>query len=166
MRPGSTSMEVGIIVERRQSRSPWQEWAWQPVEALPGAPATEPWRTVAEGPGWTRFHAANLPLVLKKAETAEYLVNLAQAAPRLYVVLRQAAGPMPWRPLLVTAAPDEAGSYLDGGEELVEGVPMPPAVQAWLHDFIARHHVEKPFIKRKRSKKLLVGGEAEPSGGS
>lgn len=157
---GSTRMTMGIIVERRRTRSRWEPWSWLPVEALPGAPEGEPWRVLAEGDGWTRYHAGNLPLVMRKGVTGEYRLNLSQASPRLYVVLRRSGeAAIPWRPLLVTAAPDEAGSYLDGGEELVEGVPMPPAVQAWVQDFVTRHHVEKPFVKRKRSRRLLVGGE-------
>jgi hypothetical protein len=27
---------------------------------------------------------------------------------------------------------------------------MPAAVIAWLRDFVDRHHVERPFVKRKR----------------
>lgn len=154
-------MEVGIIVERRRSRSRWEDWIWQPVEAIPGLPAGEPWRIVAQGGGWTRYHATSLPLRLEKGATAEYLVNLAQAAPRVYVVLRRSPATMPWQPLLVTVAPDEAGSYLDGGDEVVEGVPMHEAVRAWLQDFVRRHHVEKPFVKRKRSGRMLVGGEPD-----
>jgi hypothetical protein len=27
---------------------------------------------------------------------------------------------------------------------------MPPALIAWLSDFVARHHKDEPFVKRKR----------------
>ena len=54
---------------------------------------------------------------------------------------------------MVTASPYEAQDYTDSGEELVERVPMPEGVQAWVWEFIERFHVEETFIKRKRDKK-------------
>ncbi len=29
---------------------------------------------------------------------------------------------------------------------------MPPEVVAWVLDFVERHHVEEPFVKRKQKK--------------
>ncbi len=158
-------MALGVVVERRQSRSPWQDWAWQPVAVLAGAPALDAdWRELRHGADWTHYHAANLPLELHRAETEAYLINLAQASPRVYVVLRPATepGPYPFRPLLITASPIEAEGYLSSGDEIVEGVPMPAPVIAWLQAFVERHHVERPFVKRKRRKGTTVaaGGEA------
>ena len=151
----SAAMPLGVVVERRASRSPWQEWTWRPVSVIVGAPpiGTE-WRELVCGDDWTQYHAANLPLELHRAETEAYLVNLSQKPPRIYVVLRPASGsgPHAFRPLLITASPYEAESYLESGDEIVEGVTMPEPVIAWLRDFVDRHHVEQPFVKRKRSK--------------
>jgi len=151
----SAAMPLGVVVERRASRSPWQEWTWRPVSVIVGAPpiGTE-WRELVCGDDWTQYHAANLPLELHHAETEAYLVNLSQKPPRIYVVLRPAggSGPHAFRPLLITASPYEAESYLESGDEIVEGVTMPEPVIAWLRDFVDRHHVEQPFVKRKRSK--------------
>jgi hypothetical protein len=49
----------------------------------------------------------------------------------------------------VTASPAEAQDYLDG-DELVEAVPMPEGVAAWLRDYVARFHVERALVKRGR----------------
>ena len=53
-------------------------------------------------------------------------------------------------PFLVTACPYEAESYIESGDEIVEGVPMPDVVLAWLEDFVETHHVEETFKNRKR----------------
>ena len=58
--------------------------------------------------------------------------------------------------MLITASPVEAESYQSSGEIFVEGVPMPEPVIAWLEAFVARHHVERPFVKRKRKKGATV----------
>ena len=44
---------------------------------------------------------------------------------------------------------------MDSGEDLVEAVPMPEPVLAWMQDFVGQHHVEEPFVKRKRDKKRV-----------
>ena len=50
------------------------------------------------------------------------------------------------RPVLVTLSYNEAGRFLDGGEQ-VDGVPMPPAIAEWLRAFVAVHY--KPEPRRK-----------------
>ena len=168
----SVHMPLGVVIERRQSTSPWQDWVWRPVSVLPGAPPVgAEWHELVRGATWTRYHAANLPLELHRSETDAYLLNLAQPSPRIYVVLRPATapGPNPFRPLLITASPVEAESYQSSGEEIVEGVPMPEPVIAWLEAFVARHHVERPFVKRKRNKGATVvaagAGSDDPAPG-
>ncbi|MGB3313720.1 MAG: DUF3305 domain-containing protein, partial [Albidovulum sp.] len=49
----------------------------------------------------------------------------------------------------------EGQDYLDSGDGMVERVTMPEGMVAWLADFVRRHHVEEPFIKRKRDKKRV-----------
>ena len=71
--------------------------------------------------------------------------------------MREEAGSDDDRPavLLVTASPYEAQDYADSGEEIVEKVPMPPGLVAWVRDFVERHHVEEEFVKRKRDRKRI-----------
>jgi Protein of unknown function (DUF3305) len=146
-------MLLGVVVERRKSRSPWQDWTWRPASVIVGAPPLGAgWRELVRGQDWIQYHAANLPLELDRTDTEAYLLNLSQKPPRVYVVLRAAgaAAEQPWRPLLITASPVEAEGYLASGDEIVEGVTMPLPVVAWLQEFVKRHHVEEPFVKRKR----------------
>ena len=163
----SVRMALGVVVERRKGTSRWQDWSWRPVSVILGAPPVGPeWRELVRGETWTQYHAANLPLELHRGETDDYLLNLSQRPPRVYVVLRPAAGPGPhaYRPQLITASPAEAEGYLSSGDEIVEGVPMPVPVIAWLQDFVDRHHVERPFVKRKRGKATGPDAGAERGG--
>jgi Protein of unknown function (DUF3305) len=160
----SARMALGVVVERRRSRSPWRDWVWQPVSVLVGAPPPGArWRELMRGDDWTRYHAGDLELELHRTETEAYLLNLAQRPPRVYVVLRPADTPdePPFEPLLITASPSEAEGYLSSGDEIVEGVAMPAPVIAWLQDFVQRHHVERPFVKRKRRKGATVAASDE-----
>ncbi len=50
---------------------------------------------------------------------------------------------------LVTVCPYEMQDYANTGEKIVEGVPMPDDLKAWVWDFVERHHVDEPFVKRR-----------------
>jgi len=85
-----------------------------------------------------------------RTETANYRNNLASGAPALWVALRPVASEWPYEILAVTADPAEGEAFTDAGNNLVEAVPMPPAVAVSVGRFIDEHHVERPFVKRRR----------------
>ena len=62
--------------------------------------------------------------------------------------------PKAWtiEPFLVTVCPYEAMGYSTGGDDIVEGVPMPPEVMRLVREFVAAHHVDVPFQKRKNKR--------------
>jgi hypothetical protein len=157
----SISMPLGVVLERHELDNRWQRWAWKAVAVLPGAPPLEAWRELARAERAVRWHAATLPLALHRAETEAYRVNLAGRSPAIYVVLRKVqpsertAG-NGVTPFLVTASPYEAEGYMEG-EDLVEAAPMPQGLLAWVQAFVERHHVDQPFVKRKR--KRVNGGQ-------
>jgi hypothetical protein len=150
-------MPLGIVIERRELDSPWQRWTWRPVAVLPGAPDGDRWRVLVTGDRVTRYHAATLPLRLYPNETLAYLQAMSNEPPVVYVVLRRKA-PDPdgheVTPLLVTAAPYEAELHLDAGDDIVQPVPMPPGLVAWVSAFVAKHHVEEHFVKRRRHDRI------------
>lgn len=148
-------MRLGIVLERHDIDHPWQSSVWRTVAVVPGCGETGVWRELARGEGWEQYHAGTLGLEIFRDETEGYRYNLSNAAPVVYVVLRDDAGEDPDpragpTPFHVTVCPYEAQSYLDGDEDLVETAPMPDAVAAWLQDFVRRHHVDEPFHKRRR----------------
>lgn len=146
------AMPLGVVIERREIDNPWEQYAWCPIAVIPGAGPVEGWRVLNEGPGWTQYHAATLPLELHRKETEAYRTNLSDEPPVIYVVLRETEEDGAWdfEPFLVTASPFDAQDYLDSGDDIVEGVPMPDGVVAWVQAFVDKHHVDEPFIKRKR----------------
>jgi hypothetical protein len=163
------SMPVAVIVERRAIDNPWIDHSWKAVEVLPGAPATAPWTPLAEGPDWTRYLAGVATLAMYKAETETYKYNIEAEAPAVYVFLRRADEPPGLRLLGATVCAGEVDAHSDAGDDIIEAVPMPPAVQAWVAEFVAEHHVERVFHKRKRDRAdpeaLAKGGRDRGSRG-
>lgn len=146
------TLALGVVVERRDIEDRWRRHDWRAVSVLPGAPSGARWRLLRRDGPLCVFHAATLTLELYQKETEGYRVNLANTPPVIYVVLRagEEHGEEDVEPFLLTACPFEAESYAESGDEIVEGVPMPPAVRALVQDFVARHHADEPFKKRKR----------------
>jgi hypothetical protein len=96
------------------------------------------------------FYAGEAVIELHRTETACYRDNLASAAPKLWVALRPTASEPPYLLAAVTADPAEGEALTDAGSNLVETVPMPVDIMEIVSQFIARHHVEQPFVKRRR----------------
>lgn len=141
---------VGVVVERRPASSMWRRWRWRVLEIVPGLAAPE-WCLLRETNAVARFAAGGLDLELHRKATADYKAALSASPPQLYAVLRAAEEePVPYRPFLVTASPWEAHAYQDSGEDLIESVPMPEPLVAWIEAFVAEHHVDQPFFKRRR----------------
>jgi Protein of unknown function (DUF3305) len=158
-------MPVTVVIERRASSHPWQDEIWRPLGILPRA-AGERGQVLASGEGWTQFHGGTLDIELFRGETDGYRTNLSQPTPAVYIVLSRGeqAGAMAFEPFLATVCPYEAEAYTAGGDEIVEGVPMPPELMEWLREFVTLHHVDRPFVKRKnkRDKDADVGRRPQP----
>jgi hypothetical protein len=149
------SIPVGIVVERREIDNPWQDYTFAPVAIIPGAPPMETmdeWKELQHGDGWIHYHAGTLDLKLLSAETDGYRTNLSNPQPYVYIVMTpgEEADEPEIVPFIVTASPHEAEGYTEDSEQIVEGVPMPPEMVAWVREFIVKNHVEEPFKKRKR----------------
>ncbi|MBT4219570.1 MAG: DUF3305 domain-containing protein [Rhodospirillaceae bacterium] len=149
------TMPVGIVLERRDIEHAWQDHTWHVVDVLPGGEDRKDWQTLSEVDGSARFYTGTLTLELFRRETEGYKVNLSNSPPLVYVVLREGdedtAHEM--EPFMITVCPYEAQDYQINGEDKVEGVAMPTEIIAWLSDFIDRHHVDEPFVKRKQKRK-------------
>ena len=92
---------------------------------------------------------------LHRTETENYLQNLASGTPMLWVVLQPiAAGSAApaFDILTVTADPSEGEALTDAGNSLVETVSMPATIIEATRNFVAEHHVERPFRKRQRDR--------------
>jgi Protein of unknown function (DUF3305) len=145
-------ISVGVIVERRKAVSPWIDFTWKPVTALPGEPVAAPWTQLSADNATATFYAGAVDIALYRTETAQYRDNLASGAPSLWVALRPRDGDPPFDLVAVTADPAEGEGLTQNGDHLVEAVPMPDAVRAFVEAFVAEHHVEQEFFKRKRDR--------------
>ncbi len=52
----------------------------------------------------------------------------------------------------MTADPSEGEAFTESPANLVEQVPMPASIQEIVAAFVAEHHVEREFFKRKRDR--------------
>jgi Protein of unknown function (DUF3305) len=89
---------------------------------------------------------------LHRTETAMYRDNLASGSPSLWVVLSETGAEPPYALYLVTADPAEGEGMTGAGSNIVEPVPMPQPVCDAIAAFVAEHHVDEVFVKRKRDR--------------
>lgn len=143
---------VGVVVERRKATSPWIDFVWRPLTVLHGEPAAAPWTKLSEDAEATTFYAGSAEVELHRGETGNYRDNLATGSPGLWVVLRPTGVEPPYDVVRVTADPSEGEAYSATGDDIVEQLPMPDAIAERLEAFVAEHHVERPFYKRKRNR--------------
>jgi hypothetical protein len=141
---------VGVVVERRKADSPWADFVWRGVAVLPDEPDTKPWTVLREHDGTTLFYAGNATVDLYRSETARYRDNLASGCPSIWIVLSPNEGAWPYSVAAATADPAEGEAFTEAGSNLVEAVPMPETLRVAIENFVAEHHVEREFFKRKR----------------
>jgi hypothetical protein len=128
----------------------WAEFLWRPIGVFAGKASAEPWTALDMQAETVLFYAGQAIIELHRTETSYYRDNLASAAPKLWVVLRPTASEPPYELLAVTADPAEGEAFTDAGNNLVETVPMPRDIAEAVVRFVARHHIERPFLKRRR----------------
>lgn len=144
--------EVGVVVERRALKNLWIDHAWVPVTVLVGVPAAAPWTVLEQSADLIRFYAGAVELEFFGTDTTMYRENLRSQRPSLWVALRPTDAPPGVALHMVTADPADAESLTEIGTDIIEALPMPVEIQEQLAAFIHDHHVERPFIKRKRDR--------------
>jgi hypothetical protein len=151
--PGTVRIPVAVLAERRPGATPWAEWSWRAVEVLEEAPPDlPPWTVLREEAGRTLFLAGRAEVELHPTDTVNYRDNLQADPPRIWVVLREAEAPPGLRLCVVTVDAGEAHLYADVGTDLLESLPMPAGLRSAVEAFVARHHVERMFHKRRRDR--------------
>lgn len=148
----SITMPVGVVIRRTPGVTRWAKWAWKVVAVLPGAGPAD-WTELRRDGDSVEYHMGTLPMTLYRTDTEAYLEALNAPTPCVFVVLRQDDNTHPYNLHRVTTSAYEAQDYCDSGEEVVEPVPMPPGLAAWVQEFVDRHHTDVPFIKRQRDKR-------------
>ena len=150
--PAHARIAVGVVVERRKAQSAWIDFTWKPVTVLAGMPEASPWTMLSEQGDGATFYAGAAEIELYRTETTNYRDNLAAGMPMLWVALRPTGVEPPYEIFGITADPAEGEAWTQSSGDLVDVVPMPEVVCAAIEAFIAEHHVERPFFKRKRDR--------------
>jgi hypothetical protein len=148
---GAVRVPIGVLVERRKANSPWSEFVWRPTAVLGGIPEADPWTQLAIETVATTFYAGASHIELYRSETKNYRDNLLSDTPSVWVELFRTESDRPYEIGVVTADPAE-GESLVAGHGIVEAVPMPGSVRDIVASFVATHHVERAFEKRRRDR--------------
>jgi hypothetical protein len=141
---------VGIVAERQTVDNPWIDHRWRVTGILPGVPAVPDWTCLEDRGGTRRYYAGAAELLLFPRETDTLKYNIEGEAPAIYVFMRAQPAPPGMALVGATACVGEAHAHVDSGSDLVEAVPMPADLHAWIADFVTRHHVDRPAWKRRR----------------
>lgn len=150
MNTALAQIPVGVIVARRKAASKWIDYIWQPVSILVGQTETAPWTKLSEDDETATFYAGSAFIELYRSDTTNYRDNLISDV-AVWVVLRPSAGEFPYELARVTADPSEGEAYVGAGDNIVERLPMPDNLRDLVAAFVAEHHVERTFFKRKRT---------------
>lgn len=147
------TLPLGVVLRKSPGVTRWAKWVWRAVAVLPGAgPAN--WRELRREGEVVEYHAATVPLELYRTDAEAYLTELTTKVPSIYVVMRENTElESGLEVVLATASPFDGQDYADNGEDIVELVPMPPALMALVRAWVDKHYKEERFIKRRRDKK-------------
>ena len=152
--PADAVMPISVVIERRAANSQWLDHVWRPIGVLPRA-ASAPGTAAGRGRGLERSSRAARSIWNCFAARPRAISPICRKTRRSFSSCcggTKTAEGLEYLPLLATACPYEAMGYTTGGDDIVEGVPMPPEVLAWVQEFVAAHHVDEPFQKRKNKR--------------
>ena len=143
-------LTLGVVAAKRRLKGPWASHTWLPVAVLPAAPEVPRGTPLGVEGDDERFYGGPASLSLHVAETGHYRDNLTAAQPSVWVVLRPTGDEV--EVAAVTVDPYEGEALAESIGDIVEAVPMPADVQAFVQAFFDRFHVEREFVKRKRDR--------------
>lgn len=142
-------LRFGVLAQRRPPVTRWGTGELRPLAVLPAEPAAAPHTAISTEGGTETWYLGGRDLTLWSGDTGHYRDNLSSGRPSVWVALR-GADPLRSEIVCLTADPYEGEGLASDLDLIVEAVPMPDAVQARIIAFVAAHHVEVPFKKRKR----------------
>lgn len=154
-------LPVSVIVEESPPVSEWASATYVPVDILPGHAETPVWTIVGKGLRGNRIFAGNASIELFSGDTGFLRDNLLSGDPRIWVVLRPTQATPPFELVGVHADPTEGEAATYTPDDAVETLLMPQAMQDVIGEFIALHHKETPFVKRRRDEYREDGGDGD-----
>jgi hypothetical protein len=144
------AFKVGVLAQSRPPVTQWGGRVVRPIAVFAQVPATAPGTRVSDEDGVETWYLGASDVTLHSGDTGYYRDNLASGRPSVWVALPEASEAARARVQLVTVDPYEGEGIASDVGLVVEAVPMPDALRARIEAFIAAHHVDIPFTKRKR----------------
>lgn len=142
-------LEVGVVLARRRLRGLWGEVSWRPAAVLVAAPPIEPRAFISRAEDEELYYGGSATLALHAADTSHYRDNLHSGRPSVWVAIA-AQSDFPSLQA-VTVDPYEGEALAETYGEGLDAVPMPAPIRDALSSFVAAYHVERVFVKRKRT---------------
>jgi hypothetical protein len=137
------SFPVAVVMQRRPAQSRWVDCIWELHGVLrdPGGQA----RLLRDDPAATQWLHPGFTLELHRDETEGYYLNVSAQDPRVFVLWRTESGNEGEfaLPAEVTVSREEAARWMDGGHS-VDGVAIPPAIFAWVGEYVENNYRPQP----------------------
>ena len=137
---------LAVIMQRRVTHNRWESFSWEPWSVLESEEPPGPARLLVEQRDFSQWLHPGFELAIYRDEIEGYYMNVSSGSPRVFVLWRMEEDQ--GLPLQLTASYDEGGRWLDAGHS-VDSVAMPPAVLAWVGEYVERNYRPEP---RKRIK--------------
>ena len=139
---------LAVIMQRRVTHNRWESFSWEPWSVLESDEPPGPARLLVEQPEFSQWLHAGFELAIHRDEIEGYYMNVSSGSPRVFVLWRMEEDQGDRDSaravvLQVTASYDEGGRWMDAGHS-VDGVAMPPAVLAWIGDYVEKNYRPEP----------------------
>jgi hypothetical protein len=141
--------ELGVVVARRRLKGPWESLTWSPVAVLAASPPLQRGALIATNDDDDVIYAGAATLTIHSSQTSHYRDNLSSQRPSVWVAIT----PDEALPAVscITVDPYEGEALAEVYAERLEALSMPQIVREALQRFVGDNHVERAFIKRKRT---------------
>ena len=143
---------IGVVMQRRASRSKWVDHVWEPWSVLTGYEGEGAVRQLVADAEVAQWLHPGLELVLHKDEAEGYYFNVSSANPSVFVLWRMEGEQA--LPVQVTVSVDEAQRWLDGGHS-IDKVAMPPELYAWVGAYVEANYRPQPQVKKIKPRSFL-----------
>lgn len=140
---------LGVLARRTPPANRWSKGALTPSAVLIPEPPLAPGTRISAEGGVEVWYLGAADLTLYSGDTEHHRDNLESERPAVWVAI-QGADPATAALAAVTADPYEGEGLASDVALTVEAVAMPDALAQAVAGFVAAHHVDIPFKKRKR----------------
>jgi hypothetical protein len=134
---------LAVIMQRRITSNRWQSVTWEPWAVLESDEAAGEPRLLMDQSDVAQWLHTGFELAIHRDETEGYYLNVSSGSPRIFVLWRMGEDDQTAIPLQVTASYHEGARWLDGGNA-VDGVTMPPAIFAWVGEYVEKNYRPEP----------------------